>query len=56
MQKVLKWLMNPPPSNFVFYLLIASNLWFSFQVEMQGKIIKAQMILIDFYVSQIFKR
>ena len=54
--KFVKWLFNPPPSNLIFYVLIASNIWFAFQVEMQGKIIKTQMILLDYFVRVAFQR
>ena len=54
-RSVKRHMTNPPPSNFIFYLLIASNIWFAFQVEMQSTIIKNQMILIDYFVSLAFK-
>ena len=54
--RIKKHLFNPPPSNLVFYLLIASNLWFAFQVQVQGVIIKNQMILLDYYVRSVFQR
>lgn len=56
MLKFVKWLFNPPPSNLIFYVLIASNIWFAYQVEMQGVLIKNQMILLDYFVRLAFQR
>ena len=53
--KIFKWFMNPPPSNLVFYLLLVSNIWFAYQVEIQGAIIKNQMVLLDYFVRLAFK-
>ena len=55
-KKMRKYLTSPPPSNIIFYVLIVSNIFLAWQVEVQGTIIKNQMILIDYFVRLVFQR
>jgi len=55
-QQVWRYLMQPPPSSLVFYILILSHILLAGQVAYQSNIIQAQRVLIDYYVRQVFTR
>jgi hypothetical protein len=48
---IAKFLFSPAPSRLVFYALIAVDMWLTFQVMIQGYIIKAQIEDIAYLMS-----
>ena len=50
-RSIIKYLIAPPPSKIIFYVLVIVTAWLSLQVEIQGHIIKRQMDDINYLLS-----
>jgi hypothetical protein len=48
---VVKFMFGPAPSRFVFFALVGTTTWLSFQVEIQGNIMRMQMEDINWLLS-----